>query len=323
MYVKKILSVILPLGFCILLFTHPVLAAEGCTAGLTLWYQAVLPSLLPFMIVSGLLIHTGLFHFLNSFYAPLFQRLFRISEEGCYAVLMGFLCGFPMGAKTTADLVRQGHLTREEGTYLLGFCNNVSPAFFMNYICMHALGYHQIPWKIVLLFYALPVCYGILTRPFYHFPYDRNICTKKQAPMQRLTFPMLDACIMDSLQPLPGLADILFCFLSAVGCCSLFLPHLQCGCRWSPFWKSAVAYRQSAVSFPEHRPSVWRSLFLRFFWRIMYFCADKKCPLSCRNQDTVIYCWASVSGSSVVSSVSSFTEAVSGASSWRLLMIVS
>ena len=30
-YVKKILSVILPLGFCILLFTHPVLAAEGCT----------------------------------------------------------------------------------------------------------------------------------------------------------------------------------------------------------------------------------------------------------------------------------------------------
>ena len=211
-YVKKILSVILPLGFCILLFTHPVLAAEGCTAGLTLWYQAVLPSLLPFMIVSGLLIHTGLFHFLNSFYAPLFQRLFRISEEGCYAVLMGFLCGFPMGAKTTADLVRQGHLTREEGTYLLGFCNNVSPAFFMNYICMHALGYHQIPWKIVLLFYALPVCYGILTRPFYHFPYDRNICTKKQAPMQRLTFPMLDACIMDSFATITRLGGYIILF---------------------------------------------------------------------------------------------------------------
>ncbi len=70
------------------------------------------------------------------------------------------------------------------------------------------------------------------------------------------------------------------------------------------------------------RPS-GSSLFLRFFWWIMYFCADKKCPLSCRNQDTVIYCWSSVSGSSVVSSVSSFTEAVSGASSWRLLMIVS
>ena len=211
-YVKKILSVILPLGFCILLFTHPVLAAEGCTAGLTLWYQAVLPSLLPFMIVSGLLIHTGLFHFLNSFYAPLFQRLFRISKEGCYAVLMGFLCGFPMGAKTTADLVRQGHLTREEGTYLLGFCNNVSPAFFMNYICMHALGYHQIPWKIVLLFYAPPVCYGILTRPFYHFPYDRNICTKKQAPMQRLTFPMLDACIMDSFATITRLGGYIILF---------------------------------------------------------------------------------------------------------------
>lgn len=210
--VKKILSVILPLGFCILLFTHPVLAAEGCTAGLTLWYQAVLPSLLPFMIASGLLIHTGLFRCLNSFYAPLFQRLFRISEEGCYAVLMGFLCGFPMGAKTTADLVRSGQLSKEEGTYLLGFCNNVSPAFFLNYVCIHALGYQTVPWKIVFLFYLLPVFYGILTRPFYHFSFDRDICRKKQASMQRLTFPMLDTCMMDSFETITRLGGYIILF---------------------------------------------------------------------------------------------------------------
>lgn len=209
---EKILSVILPLGFCILLFTHPVLATEGCTAGLILWYQAVLPSLLPFMIVSGLLIRTGLVHFLNSLYAPLFQRLFRISEEGCYAVLMGFLCGFPMGAKTTADLVRNGRLSKEEGTYLLGFCNNVSPAFFLNYICIHALEYRTIPWKIFFLFYLMPVFYGILTRPFYHFSFDRDICRKKQVSMQRLTFPMLDTCMMDSFTTITRLGGYMILF---------------------------------------------------------------------------------------------------------------
>lgn len=35
-----------------------------------------------------------------------------------------------MGAKVIADLVREKHISSEEGTYLLGFCNNVSPAFF-------------------------------------------------------------------------------------------------------------------------------------------------------------------------------------------------
>ncbi len=35
-----------------------------------------------------------------------------------------------MGAKVTADLVREQHISKEEGTYLLGFCNNVSPGFF-------------------------------------------------------------------------------------------------------------------------------------------------------------------------------------------------
>ena len=44
-----------------------------------------------------------------------------------------------MGAKVTADLVREQHISKEEGTYLLGFCNNVSPSFFINYICLKKL----------------------------------------------------------------------------------------------------------------------------------------------------------------------------------------
>lgn len=229
-----------------------------------------------------------------------------------------------MGAKTTADLVRQGHLTREEGTYLLGFCNNVSPAFFMNYICMHALGYHQIPWKIVLLFYALPVCYGILTRPFYHFPYDRNICTKKQAPMQRAYISDAGCLYYGQFRnhyPAWRIYYSVFCLQSdaaAYFCliCSAAAAGVHSG---NQLWHTgSLQFLFRSIV----RPS-GSSLFLRFFWWIMYFCADKKCPLSCRNQDMVIYCWSSVSGSSVVSSVSPFTEAVSGASSWRLLMIVS
>lgn len=200
------------LSFCILLFTHPVLASEGCTAGLILWYQAVLPSLLPFLFLSDLMVHTGLFQYLNRLCAPLFKRLFRIPEEGCYVVLMGFLCGFPMGAKVTGDLVRKGALSKEEGTYLLGFCNNVSPAFFLNYICVYILGYRQIPLLLPVCFYLLPVLYGILTRPFYHFPYEQDIYEKKQTPMKKITFSVLDVCMMDSFATITRIGGYIILF---------------------------------------------------------------------------------------------------------------
>ncbi len=207
---KKILFPALALTFTALLFTHPALAAAGCSLGLNLWYSSVLPSLLPFFIVSNLLVRTGLFRYLNRIYAPLVRRIFHISDEGCYAVVIGFLCGFPMGAKVIGDLVRDERISRQEGAYLLGFCNNVSPAFFLNYACLRKLGYLRVPWMLAGIFYLTPVLYGLFSRPFYHFVSSGQ--TKKQASLQRLNFPMLDACIMDSFATVVRLGGYIILF---------------------------------------------------------------------------------------------------------------
>lgn len=207
---KKILFVLLTPALLLLLFTHPDVIASGCSLGLSLWYTAVLPSLLPFMIASNLLIRTGMFRYLNPVYAPLLKKLFHISDDGCYAVLLGFLCGFPMGAKVIADLVREHHISAEEGSYLLGFCNNVSPAFFLNYVCLLKLGYPSIPWKLVLLFYGLPVLYGLVSRPFYRF--SQPALMPKQTSFHRLDFPMLDACIMDGFSTITRLGGYIMLF---------------------------------------------------------------------------------------------------------------
>lgn len=198
----------------LLFFSHPAKVAAGCSLGLTLWYSAVLPSLLPFLILSGLLVRTGLFRYLNRIYAPVLGRVFRISDEGCYALLLGFFCGFPMGAKIIADLVRQKLISREEGSYLLGFCNNVSPAFFLNYVCLLKLGFRTVPWSLLLLFYGIPIFYGILSRSSYHFSSHQEI--SKQASPQRLDFPMLDACIMDGFATVTRLGGYIILFTIGV-----------------------------------------------------------------------------------------------------------
>ncbi len=271
---KKILCILLVTCLLLLFFTHPGTAASGCTLGLTLWYTAVLPSLLPFMILSNLLVATGMFRYLTPFYAPVLRRIFRISEEGCYAVLLGFLCGFPMGAKVIADLVREEHIAPEEGDYLLGFCNNVSPAFFFNYICLLKLSFPSVPWRLTALFYGIPLAYGLLTRPFYHLPHvsadggqslRRSAAggshMKKQAPLHRLDFPMLDACMMDGFSTITRLGGYIMLFTILVQ----FLRLLPLSASTLAFLSALLEIScgaDRAIQIYDKRPDVYRTAFV-------------------------------------------------------------
>ena len=94
------------LFFCCNDLLHPdtfFLKSCICCLGLELWYEKMVPVLLPFMILSGTLIRMGLVNSLIRPVYPLFEKIFRLSRPGIYVILMGFLCGFPMGARTIAD----------------------------------------------------------------------------------------------------------------------------------------------------------------------------------------------------------------------------
>ena len=95
-------SVIL-LFFIMLSFPQEVF--DGASEGLLLWFQIVLPTLLPFIIISNILIQTNSISMLSRIFGPAFQKIFRISTDGSFVVLAGFLCGYPMGAKVTSDLI--------------------------------------------------------------------------------------------------------------------------------------------------------------------------------------------------------------------------
>ena len=51
-----------------------------------------------------------------------------------YALLLGLLCGYPMGTKITSDLYGCGRISRREAEYLLTFTNHASPVFIYTYL---------------------------------------------------------------------------------------------------------------------------------------------------------------------------------------------
>lgn len=137
---KKLLSLLGVLGAGGFLLARPEAAAAAVREALALCSRTVIPSLFPFFVVTGLLLQLGLAQWLQGFFAPFMGPMFRMRGICALPLLTGLLGGYPSGARTAADLCRQGLLTRREAELLLGFCDNCGPGFLLGYVGAGILG---------------------------------------------------------------------------------------------------------------------------------------------------------------------------------------
>lgn len=120
----------------ILLLCFPSQTLEGASIGLLLWFQTILPALLPVMILADFLLRIGGDRYVTRLVAGPLSLIFGLSKNGCYGALVGLLCGYPMGAKTTASLLKDKRISRQEANYLLAFSNQPSIMFLVGYLCL-------------------------------------------------------------------------------------------------------------------------------------------------------------------------------------------
>lgn len=142
---------------CLIIFTGYILifpqdAVAAAANGLTLWYEKILPTLLPFAILSYILIHSGYLQYINRIFAPILCRLFPVSDNGAFILLSGFLFGFPMGSKNCAELLKCGKIDKKESDVLFVITNNISPVFISSYILCQQL---QMPSLIIISYLVL------------------------------------------------------------------------------------------------------------------------------------------------------------------------
>lgn len=218
-YMKQLLARVLLLLFFLVLMLNPQITVSGATTGLLLWFHSVIPSLLPFMILSNLLVSLNGIALFTTVLTPLTSRLFGISQDGSYALLAGFICGYPMGAKTCADLLLEKKISREEAQYLLCFVNNPGPAFISGYLLQKVLKGSFPASPFFLAIYGAPFLMAVFLRSL--FPH-----TKKEGqrlpflpflPARGADFRILDHAIMNGFETATKLGGyiIMFSILSA------------------------------------------------------------------------------------------------------------
>ena len=197
------------LFFSIMLF-FPSKILYAATNGLLLWFQILIPSLLPFFIITNLLIQSNTISYIVKFFGPIFQKLYRVSPHGSFAVLCGFLCGYPLGAKVTADLVKQKQISVKEGNYLLSFCNNTSPAFISSYIVLKQLKEPDLLIPSLFILYISPTICSFL---FYRFHKAfRSSLPAATSKSLRLHFGMLDDSIMNAFETITKIGGYIILF---------------------------------------------------------------------------------------------------------------
>ncbi len=224
----RVLTIFLLSFFCLMLL-YPKTVFLGASEGLLLWFQTVLPTLLPYMILNNLMIHTSALQWICRVAAPVLCRIFATSYYGSFAVLSGFLCGYPVGAKTTSDLLKKGQITYKEAAYLLSFCNNTSPVFVISYVVQQNLQDSALTTPFLLILFLSPVLSSFLFRKCYSLP--GNIITESSLsflesdPVQRKQADLFDVCIMNAFEALTRIGGYMMLFTIAIRILSEFFPE--------------------------------------------------------------------------------------------------
>jgi len=153
--------------FTLLTISLAVFPQEGLEAareGLKIFWEIVLPSLLPFFVLSEILLGLGVVHFFGVLLEPLMRPVFNVPGAGAFALSMGLVAGYPMDAVITGKFRRRGLCTKIEGERLLAFTNTADPLFMFGAVAVGMFGYPQLGMTIAVAHYLAAFSVGFIFR---------------------------------------------------------------------------------------------------------------------------------------------------------------
>ncbi|WP_199883673.1 sporulation integral membrane protein YlbJ [Anaerosinus massiliensis] len=176
------------IAFCTLLLTaamiqYPKETFDSAIIGLNLWWNVVFPSLLPFFILSEILMGIGVVHALGILLEPLMRPIFNVPGIGAFALSMGLASGYPMDAVITCKFRKNKLCSTVEAERLLAFTNTADPLFMFGAVAVGMFAMPELGSTIAISHYLASFLVGLIYRFYgrnrdqYH-PRKENVDTK-------------------------------------------------------------------------------------------------------------------------------------------------
>jgi sporulation integral membrane protein YlbJ len=150
--------------FVLSVLLFPERAFQSSLGGLTIWWNIVFPSMLPFLMLSEMMNGFGAVRGFGTLMEPLMRLAFRIPGLGGWAIALGAVTGMPAGAEAAGKLRRDNLVSREEGERILALSHVASPFFVLTVIGAGFLQSVETGAAIALIHYVSAIATGLLLR---------------------------------------------------------------------------------------------------------------------------------------------------------------
>lgn len=151
------------------------------------------------------------------------KKAFALSPSGAYALCMGIFCGYPMGAKITADLYAEHRISKQEASYLLTFACFPGPSFLSSYLCVGLFKNTRLIFPTYFILYSSGFLCSLLFRPQKSSEFSYLKKTKKEISGSDFLGNILDTSIMNGFETITKLGGYILIFSILQGISSIAL----------------------------------------------------------------------------------------------------
>ena len=270
---------LMSLFFLAITLIHPQIAISSTARGMELCTKSLIPSLFPFMVISDILVSSGAISLLGRPLHTPMRTLFGISGDGGSAVVIGILCGFPVGTKTAVSLYEDGRISKSELEHVLMLCNLPSAAFLINAVGISLFGSHAVGLPLYFANIVSTLVIGLVSKAFFKLP-DEPLA-KAKAKQRKSGASIFTSAITSSATGLLYVCAFVVFFSTLVGSLEAMISGLSLPDIFTPLWfgffemtqgvtKAALCSSRQLGSISAAIVSGWSGLSVHF--QIMSLC---------------------------------------------------
>ena len=115
-----------------LMLAYPEYYMKATGRGLALFASNILPAMFPFLFLNTMLSNTKAIPFVNKAFEKPVNKIFGVVKEGAFVLISALICGYPVGAVTTARLYENGDISRDDVRSFLPFTSLAGPVFILS-----------------------------------------------------------------------------------------------------------------------------------------------------------------------------------------------
>lgn len=152
----------------------PEVCITSAISGAKLFFYSVFPYVFPFLIITNLIISYDGIEIYSKFLGPILCKPQKLPKEAAIVLIISALCGYPLGAKYSADLYENKIIDSYTFKRLINIASNAGPLFIVGAIGTSMLQDKNLGYILLISCYLSCIIMGII------LPYKKNISRMPQ-----------------------------------------------------------------------------------------------------------------------------------------------